>query len=91
MTSASPSTSRRPRRPPRPSKAIAQLANGQVPDTKGVTITDPQTKKKVPAILATPVAVTIDNVADPINDQYTPKNDVCTGAYAAKCTKAGVN
>jgi D-xylose transport system substrate-binding protein len=72
-------------------EAIAQLANGQVPDTKGVTITDPQTKKKVPSILATPVAVTIDNVADPINDQYTPKKDVCTGAYAAKCTKAGVN
>ena len=71
--------------------AIAELANGKVPDTKGVTITDPQTKKKVPAILATPVAITIDNVADPINDAYTPKKDVCTGAYAAKCTKAGVN
>ncbi len=72
-------------------KAIAQLANGDVPDTKGVTITDPQTKKKVPSILATPVAITIDNVADPINDKYTPKNSVCTGKYAAKCTKAGVN
>jgi D-xylose transport system substrate-binding protein len=71
-------------------EAIAQLANGQVPDTKGVTITDPQTKKKVPSILATPTAVTIDNVADPINDKYTPKNSVCKGAYAAKCTKAGV-
>lgn len=70
--------------------AAAQLANGQVPDTKGVTIVDPQTKKKVPAILATPTAVTIDNVADPINDKYTPKNTVCTGKYAAKCTKAGV-
>ena len=61
-----------------------------MPDTKGVTITDPQTKKKVPSILATPVAITKANVADPINDQYTPKNTVCTGAYAAKCTKAGV-
>lgn len=71
-------------------EAIAQLANGAVPDTKGVTIVDPQTKKKVPSLLATPVAVTIDNVADPINDDYTPKNTVCTGAYAAKCTKAGV-
>jgi len=71
-------------------KAIAQLANGQVPDTKGVTITDPVTKKPVPALLATPVAVTIDNVAQPINDQYTPKNTVCTGAFAAKCAKAGV-
>ncbi len=71
-------------------EAIAQLANGQVPDTKGVTVMDPQTKKPVPAILATPVAITIDNVAQPINDQYTPKNTVCTGKYAAKCTKAGV-
>jgi D-xylose transport system substrate-binding protein len=71
-------------------KSIAQLVNGKVPDTKGVTITDPRTKKPVPAILATPVPVTIDNVADPINDKYTPKNTVCTGAYAAKCAKAGV-
>jgi D-xylose transport system substrate-binding protein len=71
-------------------KAIAQLANGEVPETNGVTIEDPQTKKKVPAILATPTAVTIDNVADPINDQYTPKATVCKGAYAAKCTEAGV-
>jgi D-xylose transport system substrate-binding protein len=71
-------------------KAIAQLANGEVPDTGGVTITDPLTKKPVPAILATPTAITIDNVADPINDQYTPKASVCTGAYAAKCTAAGV-
>jgi D-xylose transport system substrate-binding protein len=71
-------------------QAIAQLANKQVPDTKGVTIKDPQTKKDVPSILATPTAVTIDNVADPINDQYTPKKDACTGKYAAKCAKAGV-
>ncbi len=70
--------------------AIAQLVNGQAPDTKGVTIADPETKQPVPALLATPIAITIDNVAQPINDQYTPKNTVCTGAYAAKCTKAGV-
>jgi D-xylose transport system substrate-binding protein len=71
-------------------KAIAQLVNGQAPDTNGVTITDPSTKQPVPAILATPIAVTKANVADPINDQYTPKNTVCTGAFAAKCTAAGV-
>jgi D-xylose transport system substrate-binding protein len=70
--------------------AIAQLVNGQAPDTKGVTITDPETKKPVPALLATPIAVTKDNVAQPINDQYTPKNTVCTGAYVAKCQAAGV-
>jgi D-xylose transport system substrate-binding protein len=71
-------------------KAIAQLANGQVPDTSGVTIEDPQTHAKVPAILATPIAVTKANVADPINDKYTPKNTVCKGSYVAKCSAAGV-
>ena len=72
-------------------KAIAQLVNGQVPDTKGVTVTDPQTKKKVPSFLATPIPITIDNVAQPINDKYTPKNTVCTGKYASLCSKNGVN
>jgi D-xylose transport system substrate-binding protein len=71
-------------------KAIAALANGKVPSTGGTTITDPQTKKKVPAILATPVAITKANVADPINDKYTPKNTVCKGKYVAKCKAAGV-
>jgi D-xylose transport system substrate-binding protein len=71
-------------------KAIAQLANGQAPDTGGVTIEDPKTHAKVPALLATPIPVTKDNVAQPINDKYTPKADVCTGKYASLCTAAGV-
>ena len=71
-------------------KAIAQLANGKAPDTNGVTIEDPKTKQKVPALLATPIAVTQANVAQPINDKYTPKSTVCTGSYAALCTKFGV-
>ncbi|MDQ2797243.1 MAG: substrate-binding domain-containing protein [Actinomycetota bacterium] len=71
-------------------KAIAQLVNGQAPDTGGVTIEDPQTHTKVPALLATPIAITKANVAQPINDLYTPKNTVCTGAFVAKCKAAGV-
>jgi D-xylose transport system substrate-binding protein len=71
--------------------AIALLANGQVPNTNGVTITDPLTNKPVPAILATPTVITKANVALPINDQYTPKATVCIGAYVAKCTANGVN
>ena len=71
-------------------KAIAQLANGQAPDTKGVTIEDPLTHAKVPALLATPIAVTKANVAQPINDKYTPKSTVCTGKYVALCKAAGV-
>ena len=35
-------------RPTRPIDAIAQLVNGKVPDTKGVTIKDPQTKQDGP-------------------------------------------
>ena len=70
-------------------KAIAQLANGQTPTTNA-TVTDPSTKKKVPSILATPTVITKSNVAQPINDKYTPKNTVCTGKYVALCKKAGV-
>ena len=69
--------------------AAAQLANGQVPTTT-TTVTDTQTGRLVPAILAQPIPVTKANVALPINDGYTPKAQTCTGAYAAKCTAAGV-
>ena len=76
--------------------AIAQLATGSIPTTSAsVTDTNPAASgtnggKTVPAILAKPVAITLANVAVPINDGYTPKADVCTGAYAAKCTTNGV-
>ncbi len=70
-------------------KAIAQLVNGQTPTTNATTV-DPMTKAKVPSILANPIAITKSNVALPINDKYTPKSTVCTGAYAAKCTADGV-
>jgi D-xylose transport system substrate-binding protein len=76
--------------------AIAQLANGQAPTATGsVTDTNPAAAgtnggKTVPAILATPTAVNLANVALPINDGYTPKAQVCTGAYVAKCAANGV-
>jgi D-xylose transport system substrate-binding protein len=69
--------------------AAAQLANGQIPQTTA-TIKDPKTGKDVPSILATPVAITKENVAIPINDGYTAKSQVCTAKYAAMCTAAGV-
>lgn len=69
--------------------AIAQIVNGQVPTTSA-TIKDTQTGKDVPAILATPIPITKANVADPINDGYTPKSQVCTGSYAALCSANGV-
>ncbi|HEU5268353.1 MAG TPA: substrate-binding domain-containing protein [Jatrophihabitans sp.] len=69
--------------------AIAQIVNGQTPTTTG-TIKDTQTNQDVPAILATPIPITKANVAQPINDGYTPKAQVCTGSYAALCTQNGV-
>jgi D-xylose transport system substrate-binding protein len=76
--------------------AIAQLATGSIPaTTASITDTNPAAAgtnggKTVPAVLAAPVAITLANVALPINDGYTPKADVCTGAYVAKCTANGV-
>lgn len=69
--------------------AAANLANGTPPKTTQ-TIKDTQTGRMVPAILAPPIAITKANVAQPINDGYTPKSTTCKGAYAAKCTAAGV-
>jgi D-xylose transport system substrate-binding protein len=70
--------------------AMVQIVNGQIPDTKGVVTKDTQTGKDVPSILATPIPITKANVAQPINDNYTPKSQVCTGTYAALCTANGV-
>jgi len=69
--------------------AIAQIVNGQTPQTTA-TVKDTQTGQQVPAILATPIPITKSNVALPINDNYTPKSQVCTGSYAALCTQNGV-
>jgi D-xylose transport system substrate-binding protein len=69
--------------------AIAAIVNNQTPKTTG-TIKDTQLGQDVPAILATPIPITKENVAQPINDGYTPKDQVCTGTYAALCTQNGV-
>jgi len=70
--------------------AMVAIVNGQIPDTKGVTTKDTQTGKQVPSILATPIPITKENVAQPINDGYTPKAQVCTAAYATLCAQNGV-
>jgi D-xylose transport system substrate-binding protein len=69
--------------------AIAQIVNGQTPKTNG-TVKDTQTGQDVPAILATPIPITKENVAQPINEGYTPKAQVCTGRYADLCAQNGV-
>jgi len=69
--------------------AAIALAKGGKPATTG-TVEDTQTKKKVAAILLTPVSITKDNISVPIKDGYVSLANVCTPAYQAKCTAAGV-
>jgi D-xylose transport system substrate-binding protein len=68
--------------------AIA-LAKGEKKDT-GKTVKDPQGNRDVPAVLLTPQSITKENVKDVVNDGFVTKAELCTGAYAAKCTEAGI-
>ena len=70
-------------------QAVAELINGGTPNTNATT-KDPSNGNEVPSILATPVPITKANVAQPINDGYTPKNTVCNGSFASLCAKNGV-
>ncbi len=69
--------------------AAADFIQGKVPTTTQ-TIKDPSNGRVVPAMLATPIAVTKANINLPIAATYAPKAQVCAGAYAALCTAAGV-
>ncbi len=68
--------------------AIALLKGANVATTG--TMTDTQSNKQVPAVLLTPEAITKTNIKDVVNDGYVSKSDLCTSAYAAKCTAAGL-
>jgi D-xylose transport system substrate-binding protein len=69
--------------------AIA-LAKGTKPSVPQ-TVKDTTLNKDVPSVLATPVAIYKANVKDVVADGYVTKADLCTGAYAAKCTAAGIS
>jgi D-xylose transport system substrate-binding protein len=66
------------------------LAKGETVNT-GQKVTDPESKKDVPAKLLKPVAITKANVKDVVNDGFVTKAELCTGAYAALCTAAGIS
>jgi D-xylose transport system substrate-binding protein len=47
--------------------------------------------KKVPSVILTPVAVTKSNIKSTIiKDQFWTKAQICTGRFAAACTRAGI-
>jgi D-xylose transport system substrate-binding protein len=70
--------------------AIA-LAKGQKPTTATGTTKDPQSGASIPSVLLTPKAITADSVKDVVADGFVTKDALCTGSYAALCTKYGVS
>jgi D-xylose transport system substrate-binding protein len=52
--------------------------------------TDPSDNSQIKSLLATPITITKANIDQPIKDKYVNFTDVCTSAYAAKCTAAGI-
>ncbi len=58
--------------------AAIALANGEEPETTG-TVTDTESGREVPAVLATPVPIYAENVNDVVADGYQTWADVCTG------------
>jgi D-xylose transport system substrate-binding protein len=65
------------------------LAKGEKKAVDG-KVTDPTSKAEVPSVLLTPVAITKDTVKDVVTDGFVTAADLCTGAFAAKCTEAGI-
>ena len=64
-------------------KDASSIATGTVKDTK--------LNKDVPSALQTPQAIFKDNVKDVIDDGFWKASDICTGKYAAECTKLGIS
>jgi D-xylose transport system substrate-binding protein len=67
------------------------LAKGQKPTTATGTTTDPTTKATIPSVLLTPKSITAPTVKDVIADGFVTKDALCTGTYAALCTKNGIS
>jgi D-xylose transport system substrate-binding protein len=65
------------------------LAKGSKKDT-GKTVKDPQSGKDVKAVLLEPRSITKANVKDVVTDGFVTKEELCAGAWAAKCTEAGI-
>ena len=63
-------------------KDASSIATGKVNDSV--------LKKDVPSALEIPVAIYKDTVKSVIDDGFQKASDVCTAAYAAACTAAGI-
>lgn len=75
--------------------ALAKLAIGLSKGEKSTDATgttrDDTGKRDVPSVLLDPVSINKDTVKDVVSDGGVTKAELCTGAYAAKCTAAGIS
>ena len=73
------------------SKLAISLSKGTQPPSGLINGTSDDGTRKVPSVLLTPVAVTTANIKDTvIADGFLKRSDICTGKFAADCTKAGL-
>ncbi|WP_436523890.1 sugar ABC transporter substrate-binding protein [Actinoplanes sp. HUAS TT8] len=67
------------------------LAKSQTPTTATGTTEDPTTKASVPSVLLKPESITKANVKAVVDDGFVTKAELCTAAFAAACTAAGIS
>ncbi|WP_433326470.1 sugar ABC transporter substrate-binding protein [Spirillospora sp. CA-294931] len=70
-------------------KLAVNLLKGQKGETNG-TVKDTQGKRDVPSVLLNPIGVFKDNIKQVTDDGFVKKDELCKGAYAAKCKAAGI-
>jgi D-xylose transport system substrate-binding protein len=69
--------------------AIA-LARGERKSV-GQSVRDPKSGARVPSVLLAPKPIYRENVKDVVADGYVTREELCTGAFAAMCTTAGIS
>lgn len=72
-------------------KLAISLSKGEKSSDATGTTRDDTGKRDVPSVLLDPVSIAKANVKDVVTDGGVTKAELCTGAYAAKCTKAGIS
>ncbi|MEA2304936.1 MAG: D-xylose transport system substrate-binding protein [Solirubrobacteraceae bacterium] len=73
------------------SQLAISLAKGTQPPAGLVNGKSNDGNREVPSVLLTPVAVTKDNIKSTvIADGFIKPSEICTGKFAAACTKAGI-
>ncbi|PRX01398.1 UNVERIFIED_ORG: monosaccharide ABC transporter substrate-binding protein (CUT2 family) [Actinomadura viridilutea] len=70
-------------------KLAVALLKGEKPVTDG-TVRDPEGKRDVPSVLLMPISIFKDDIKRVLDDGFVKREDLCKGAYASKCEKAGL-